>query len=346
LDKCIQAMRALRKKYEDECNQPDKVRSLSYCVFRSNRQMKVSAWCIHVASYNNFPTAAGLASSAAGFAALTYCLATVYRLPNTCTELSTIARQGSGSACRSLFGGFVAWEMGSSASGEDSRAVQIATAESWSDMHALICVVSDEKKPVSSTAGMQRTVETSPLLQHRIKHIVPKRMEAITRAIQDHDFNSFAELTMKDSDQFHAVCLDTHPPIFYLNDKSRNVIALVHELNRISIAQSGSYVAAYTFDAGPNPVIYGLERNMKEIVNTIATYFPLSSPFKDNFAVFRPGDLVGEMPLTPGFNSEVATKFEVGALKDLIHTKIGEGPRVLGFANTLLDETDMSKAGL
>ncbi|KIM71639.1 hypothetical protein PILCRDRAFT_82589, partial [Piloderma croceum F 1598] len=165
-------------------------------------------------------------------------------------------------------------------------------------------------------------------------------------AIQDHDFNSFAELTMKDSDQFHAVCLDTHPPIFYLNDKSRNVIALVHELNRISIAQSGSYVAAYTFDAGPNPVIYSLERNMKEIVNMIATYFPLSSPFKDNFTVFRPGDLVGEMPLTPGFNSEVTTKFEVGALKDLIHTKIGEGPQVLGSAHTLLDETGMTKAGL
>jgi diphosphomevalonate decarboxylase len=156
---------------------------------------------------------------------------------------------------------------------------------------------------------------------------------------------------MKDSDQFHAVCLDTHPSIFYLNNKSRNVIALVYELNRISITQSGysgSYVAAYTFDAGPNPVIYGLERNMKEIVNTIATNFPLSSPFKDNFTVFRPGDLVGDMPLTPGLNSEVATKFEVGALKELIHTKIGEGPRVLGSALTLLDETEtgMPKTGL
>ncbi|KIM75945.1 hypothetical protein PILCRDRAFT_13147 [Piloderma croceum F 1598] len=110
-------------------------------------------------------------------------------------------------------------------------------------------------------------------------------MAAITRPIQDHDFNSFAELTMKDPDQFHAVCLDTHPPIFYLNEKSRNVITLVHELNRISIAQS---VPQTPFDAGPNPVIYGLERNMKEVVNTITTYFPLSSPFKDNFAVFRP----------------------------------------------------------
>jgi len=52
------------------------------------------------------------------------------------------------------------------------------------------------------------------------------------------------------------------------------------------------------------------------------------------------------MPLTPRFNSEVATKFEIGALKDLIHTKIGEGPRVLGSAHTLLDETGMYKAGL
>jgi diphosphomevalonate decarboxylase len=62
--------------------------------------------------------------------------------------------------------------------------------------------------------------------------------------------------------------------------------------------------------------------------------------------VFRPGDLVREMPLTPGFNSEVATKFEVAVLKDLIHTKIGEGPRVLGSALTLLDETGMPKTGL
>lgn len=85
---------------------------------------------------------------------------------------------------------------------------------------------------------------------------------------------------------------------------------------------------------------------MKDIVNMIATYFPLSSPFKDNFTVFRPGDLVGEMSLASGFNSEVVTKFEVGALKDLIHTKIGEGPRVLGSAHTLLDEIGMPKAGL
>ena len=72
--------------------------------------------------------------------------------------------------------------MGSLATGEDSYAVQVAPREHWPEMHALICVVSDDKKGTSSTSGMQRTVETSPLLQRRISAVVPKRMEEISEA--------------------------------------------------------------------------------------------------------------------------------------------------------------------
>ena len=110
----------------------------------------LSAWGLHICSENNFPTAAGLASSASGYAALVSALAKLFELPHDGQELSKIARTGSGSACRSMFGGFVAWEAGQKDDGSDSYAVQVAPANHWPDLQALICVVSDAKKTVSS----------------------------------------------------------------------------------------------------------------------------------------------------------------------------------------------------
>lgn len=298
---------------------------------------------MHICSRNNFPTAAGLASSASGFAALVASLAALYTLPASPSQLSLIARQGSGSACRSLFGGFVAWEMGSLATGEDSYAVQVAPREHWPEMHALICVVSDDKKGTSSTSGMQRTVETSPLLQRRISAVVPKRMEEISEAIRKKDFETFARLTMQDSNQFHAVCLDTDPPIFYMNDVSRAIIALVVEYNRVSVENGGKIKAAYTYDAGPNAVIYAPQENMKEIVEMIVKYFPQPQPFKDPLGLFG-AQGVGEGRVVEGFNAAVAKPFEVGAVKNLIHTRVGDGPRVLGDEEALLGANGLPKA--
>jgi diphosphomevalonate decarboxylase len=262
-------------------------------------------------------------------------LAALYKLPASASELSRIARQGSGSACRSLFGGFVAWEKGIAADGSDSLAVEIAPREHWPDIHALICVVSDDKKGTSSTAGMQRTVETSALIQHRIKHVVPERMRAISEAIKARDFHTFAQITMQDSNQFHAVALDTDPPIFYMNDVSRSIIALIVEYNRVSVEAGGKFKAAYTYDAGPNAVIYTPKENVKEIVSLIVRYFPQSHGFKDTFGLFGAAG-VGEGGVVEGFNVNVAKKFEVGAVKSLIHTRVGDGPRVLGDEEALL----------
>ncbi|KAI9829050.1 MAG: diphosphomevalonate decarboxylase [Thelocarpon impressellum] len=217
----------------------------------------LSTYPLRIVSSNNFPTAAGLASSAAGFAALVRAVADVYALPTSPTELSRIARQGSGSACRSLFGGYVAWRMGTRADGGDSLAEQVAPASDWPSMRALILVVSAEKKSVSSTAGMQNTVATSSLFPTRAASIVPARMAAMEAAIRARDFPAFARLTMAESNSFHATCLDTAPPIFYLNDVSRAAIRAVETVN----AAAGRPVAAYTFDAGPNAVVYFLEED-------------------------------------------------------------------------------------
>lgn len=205
-------------------------------------------------------------------------------------------------------------------------------------MHALICVVSDDKKGTSSTSGMQRCVETSTLLQHRISQVVPQRMRDISDAILKRDFDTFAGITMADSNQFHAVALDTEPPIFYMNDVSRAIIALIVEYNRVSVAKGQGRKAAYTYDAGPNAVIYTLKENVKEIVELIVKYFPQKEgSFKDVFALFGTQDVtLSGGRVVDGFNEAVAKKFEVGAVKGLIHTKVGDGPRALGSEESLL----------
>lgn len=307
---------------------------------------QLSTYFVRIASFNNFPTAAGLASSASGLAALVASLAQLYQLPVPPSTLSLIARQGSGSACRSLYGGFVAWEQGTQPDGSDSLAVQIAPQSHWPDIHALICVVSDDKKGTSSTSGMQRTVETSTLLQHRIAQVVPQRMRDISQAILKRDFDTFAAITMADSNQFHAVALDTEPPIFYLNDVSRAIIALIVEYNRVSVAKGQGRKAAYTYDAGPNAVIYTLKENVKEIVELIVRYFPQKEGgFKDVFQLFGGEDVAkSKGSVVDGFNEAVAQKFEVGAVKGLIHTRVGDGPRSLGMEESLLGEDGFPKS--
>jgi diphosphomevalonate decarboxylase len=182
-------------------------------------------------------------------------IAELYKLPQSPTELSRIARQGSGSACRSLQGGYIAWRMGSLPDGSDSVVEEITPTSHWPEMRALLLVASADKKDVSSTDGMQTTVTTSHLFPTRADTIVPARMDATENAICHRDFPSFAEIMMRDSNTFHAVSLDSWPPIFYVNDVSRAAIHIVHDVNQ----RAGKTVAAYTFDAGPNAVIFHLD---------------------------------------------------------------------------------------
>lgn len=308
---CLKDLRKLRKELEDS----------------DSSLPKLSEWGLHIVSENNFPTAAGLASSAAGFAALVVAIAKLYKLPQLMSEISKIARKGSGSACRSLFGGYVAWEMGDLENGEDSKAVEVAPLEHWPSMKAAILVVSDDKKDTPSTTGMQSTVATSDLFQHRILEVVPKRFEEMKKTILERDFEKFGELTMKDSNSFHAVCLDSYPPIFYLNDTSKKIIKLVHKLNE----QEGKIIAAYTFDAGPNAVIYYEEKNENKVLGLIYKYFKLV-----------PGwDKVSNQVVD---FEDSAIEFDTDAYKGvsrIILTKIGSGPQET--SQTLVNEQGLPK---
>ncbi len=204
-----------------------------------------------VASENSFPTAAGIASSASGFAALACAAADAAGLNASARELSVFARLGSGSACRSVLGGFVEWRMGSKRDGSDSYAVQIAPARHWPSLRNVIAITDFDRKRVGSAEGMELTTRTSALYPERVKSR-PRIVRMMKKAIAERDLASFLELAMRESSHMHAVMLDTFPPIMYLNDVSREIIRAVHEFN----ARKGGICAGYTFDAGPNAHVY------------------------------------------------------------------------------------------
>lgn len=218
-----------------------------------------------IVSINCFPTSAGFASSAAGLAALACAASKAAGLNLSTDELSILARLGSGSACRSVIGGFVEWKRGEKADGSDCFAVQIAGAGHWPELRNVIAVVETGKKKVSSRAGMKQTVETSVLYKARLAYL-PKAIEEIKAAVLAKDFNKFAEITMRESNNMHAVMLDTWPPIMYLNEHSKEIIYAIQELNE----KEGKNIAAYTFDAGPNAHIYTLEENVQKVKDALA----------------------------------------------------------------------------
>ncbi|MCX6772334.1 MAG: diphosphomevalonate decarboxylase [Candidatus Micrarchaeota archaeon] len=213
-----------------------------------------------MSSNNNFPTAAGIASSASGFAALARAGADAAGLKATSKELSIFARFGSGSACRSVLGGFVEWKMGSKKDGSDSYAVQIAPASHWGELRNVIAITNPERKKVGSTSGMEITSKTSKLYPERIR-LNPKIIWMMKRAIAGRDLEGFLTLTMRESSHMHAVMLDSFPPIIYLNDISRGIMNAVLEFNE----EKGKVCAGYTFDAGPNAHVYTTSKYEGEI---------------------------------------------------------------------------------
>ncbi|XP_011163916.1 diphosphomevalonate decarboxylase isoform X1 [Solenopsis invicta] len=287
---------------------------------RSQLSDYINDWKIHICSKNNFPTAAGLASSAAGYACLTAALAKLYKIEG---DISIIARSGSGSACRSVMGGFVRWQMGSDKYGTDSLAKQIVPTSYWPEMRILILVVNDEQKKVPSAIGMRRSIETSELLKYRIKHVVPERANKMQQAIIEKDFKSFAELTMKDSNQFHAVCLDTYPPCIYTNDISNSIMNLVHSYNDAV----NDVKIAYTYDAGPNATLYLLEKDVPAVIGVLDYFFP---PPQNVAIEYRRGlSVEGIEPSQVLVEKLKFQKHSPGQLKYMIYTKVGDGPKYL-----------------
>ena len=249
-------------KLQDSTRSDEKVR-LILGVVRDMKSMGNSEDGVLVVSRNNFPAGSGLASSASGGAALVFALNEALSLHLDDTSLSVLARRISGSACRSIFGGFVRWKMGTSPGGEDSYAEQIAPPSHWK-LIDVIGIVSASRKKVSSSAGHLITPRTSTLYRSRLE-LAERNAESAIRAIEEKDFERLAEITMADSNNMHATMLDSWPPIKYMNEKSWRVVDAVHEMN----SRYGKSVAAYTFDAGPNAHVITTPKYEREVEDVV-----------------------------------------------------------------------------
>lgn len=205
------------------------------------RQMAGFSWPAEVISVNNFPAGAGIASSASAFAALSLAASTAAGLELSQAQLSRLARLGSGSACRSVPGGFVEWQAG--ASDEDSYAFSIAPPEHW-DLVDCIVLVSQSHKSVSSVQG-HTLAATSPLHHARIAHI-PQLLQQCRQAILERDFTALAQVTELDCHLMHAVMMTSSPPLIYWQPATLTVMQTV-----VDWRKSGLPVC-YTIDAGPN----------------------------------------------------------------------------------------------
>jgi diphosphomevalonate decarboxylase len=205
------------------------------------RQMAGIHAYAEVTSESNFPAGAGIASSAAAFTALALAATRAAGLDLDEAGLSRLARRGSGSACRSVPGGFVEWQMGIGDS--DSYAFSIAPPGHW-DLADCIAVLSNEPKSTGSTEG-HALASTSPLQAARVND-APRRLEICRNAIRERDFAALSEIVELDSDMMHAVMMTSHPALFYWQAATLTVMQVVRE------ARAKGLPVCYSIDAGPN----------------------------------------------------------------------------------------------
>lgn len=194
-----------------------------------------------VVSENNFLSGAGIASSASAFAALAMASSSAAGLDLGEAELSRLARRGSGSACRSIPGGFVEWKAGES--DEDSFASSLAPASHW-DLADCVAIVSEAHKPTGSTQG-HALAGTSPLQAARLAD-APRRLDMCRRAILERDFETLAAIVELDSDMMHAVMMTSSPALHYWTAGSVAVMSAVREWRGAGMA------VCSTVDAGAN----------------------------------------------------------------------------------------------
>jgi diphosphomevalonate decarboxylase len=212
-----------------------------------------------VVAVNTIPTAAGFASSASGFAAMTMALNQLFGWKLNGRELSVLSRLGSGSACRSVFNGFVEWRTGRRADGMDSCAAPLKAR--WPDLRMGLVVISDKAKSIGSRAAMKRTRETSALYRSwpaKVAEDLPRLKSAIRRR----DFPMLGSTAESNALAMHATMFDSKPPVIYWLPES--VIAM-RKIWRLR--QSGLNVY-FTMDAGPNLKVLFLKKDTAAVKRT------------------------------------------------------------------------------
>jgi len=211
-----------------------------------------------VASHNNFPAGAGIASSASAFAALALAGSKAAGLDLDEKALSLLARRGSGSASRSIPPGFV--EFHAAEKDEDSFSISIAPPDHWALIDC-IAVVSEEHKKTGSTGG-HLLADTSPFQITRVAG-ADERLKQCKQALLERDFEAFAEVVELDSNLMHAVMMSSQPPLLYWQPSTLDIVQHIRQWRSEGLA------ACSTIDAGPNVHVICIEEDSTEVATRL-----------------------------------------------------------------------------
>ena len=223
------------------------------------RSLNGSNQTISVNTINHVPTSAGLASSASGFAALAGSLNKLFKMNINSKDLSRLARMGSGSACRSIFGGFVLWHHGDT---DKNSYAEPIDQDNTIPIRIISVVTNSHKKKISSTIGMRRAVETSPFYPVW-PQIVNKDLRDILDAIKNQDLEQIGKISENNCMSMHALDLSARPSFNYFSAKTLEVIDFVQQLRK------KGYLAYVTIDAGPNVKVIVSQNDVKQIDSLI-----------------------------------------------------------------------------
>lgn len=229
-----------------------------------------------VETSSNLPIAAGLASSASGFAALTLCLNQLYRWDLSKKELSILARLGSGSAARSLWHGFVKWHAGDLNNGTDSYAEKLNII--WEELCIGILVLDKKRKKISSSDAMAATLAQSNLYRSTWRNKANADCLSVEKAIREKNIALLGSITQRNSIYMHQTMRDCSPPITY------NTLATDQAIDKILSLQEIHNIY-FTQDAGPNIFLLFLKKD----ISIVLKYFPsaiIVFPFKKSRRVY------------------------------------------------------------
>ena len=238
------------------------------------RQMSGQKAFAKIKSINHVPMSAGLASSASAFAALAAAASRAAGLNLTPTELSRLARRGSGSATRSVFGGLVQWHRGTD--DESSYAEPIMEKVDFG-LEMIAIMINRQQKKVSSRGGMQASVDTSPYFEIWPK-VVEQDLKAIKIAIQEHNISKIGEIAEANAMRMHALTLSAQPPFTYFEASTIKAINLINQLRQTGLN------CYYTMDAGPNVKVIYDQKDRPQLLAALGQVFG-----QENLVVAQPG---------------------------------------------------------
>jgi diphosphomevalonate decarboxylase len=267
---------------------------------------------LHINSCNSFPTGCGIASSASGFAALTIAaaaamteadsLADLHDLGFNQMRLAHLARLGSGSAGRSLFGGYVEWSAGRT---PETQRFDAVFEPSHFPLADVICILSDKEKSVSSSTA-HRAAWSSPLFLPRLAGL-QERHDAVRLALAQRDFDALGLHVEAEALEMHAVIMTATPAVYYLRRESSALISWLRQQRR-----RGAVRAYFTMDAGANVHLLCRPEDAPLVATQVQNAFPDVNTFIDSTGdgptlktslthpVSRPRLVVTNTPLNAG----------------------------------------------